>query len=76
MVCSCPCREGATAPLFRFLDDPSRPGAGGTQGIVVEGEGGFVRTLRHIGFSSLRLRTLRRSKQETNQCEAHRTAIT
>ena len=44
--------------------------------IVVEGEGGRVRALRHIGLAGLRLRAQRRSEQETNQGEEHRTAIT
>ena len=74
--CSCPCREGTASFFFRLLDAPCRAGAGGTLVVVVEGEGGFVRALRHIGLASLRLRTLRRSKQETNQCEEHRTTIT
>ena len=74
--CSSPCREGDVSLFFRLLDAPCRTGAGGTQGIVVEGESGFVRALRHIGLASLRLRTQRRSEQETNQCEAHRITIT
>ena len=74
--CSSPCREGDVSLFFRLLDAPCRTGAGGTLVIVVEGEGRLVRALRHIGLAGLRLRTLRRSEQETNQCEAHRTAIT
>ena len=76
LVCPCPCREGDVSLFFLLLDAPCRAGAGGTLVVVVEGEGGFVRALRHIGLAGLRLRTLRRSEQETNQCEAHRTAIT
>ena len=74
--CSCPCREGVISLFFRLLDAPGLAGAGGTLVIVVEGEGGFVRALRHIGLAGLRLRTLRSGEQETNQCEAHRTTIT
>ena len=74
--CSCPCGEGVITLLFRLLDAPCRAGAGGTQGIIVESEGRLVRALRHIGLAGLRLRTQRRSEQETNQCEEHRTTIT
>ena len=74
--CPCPCWEGVISRFFCLLDAPSSAGTSGTQGIVVEGEGRLVRALRHIGLAGLRLRTLRSGEQETNQCEAHRTAIT
>ena len=76
VLCSCPCREGVISLLFRLLDAPGRAGAGGTLVVVVEGERRLVRALHHIGLAGLRLRTLRSGEQETNQCEAHRTAIT
>ena len=74
--CPCPCREGGVYHFFCLLNAPCRAGAGGTLVVVVEGERRLVRALRHIGLAGLRLRTLRSGEQETNQCEAHRTAIT
>ena len=75
-VCHSPCREGVISLFFLLLDAPCCAGAGGTLVVVVEGEPRLVRILCHIGLAGLRLRTLRRSEQETNQCEEHRTAIT
>ena len=74
--CSCPCREGGVSFFFRLLDAPCCAGTGGTLVVVVEGEPRLVRILCYIGLAGLRLRTLRRSEQETNQCEEHRTART
>ena len=77
-TCSCPSGVGTiiTPNILSFPNPPCRAGAGGTQVIVVEGEGRPVRTFVHIGLAGLRQRTLRRSEQETNQCEEHRTTIT
>ena len=77
--CPCPCRVGDVSFVFVFfclLDTPCRAGTGGTLVVVVEGKGRPVPTSVHIGLAGLRLRTLRSSEQETNQCEEHRTAIT
>ena len=66
-----------TTTLTFYYDDQRATHTGTTCGIEVKkGEGRLVRALHHIGLAGLRLRTLRSGEQETNQCEAHRTAIT